>query len=148
MAYAGSRLIAGVNSEGDLNLQEIMPLASHFTAVEYKGKVVYYKAYNKENKIIGAVFKTQGQGYAGPIECIAGVTLSGEITMIRILSQHETPWLGGRVTEPKFTDRFKDRPIEEINDIQTIAGATVSSRAVKEAVRGKAEEILGLMSGG
>jgi len=65
-----------------------------------------------------------------------------EITSIEILEQVETPGLGTKVTEDPFRNQFKGlqitpevkwikgAPPTQPNEIQTITGATISSKSV------------------
>jgi electron transport complex protein RnfG len=89
---------------------------------------------------VGVVFKAGGKGYSSTIETLAGMLKDGRITAIKVLSQNETPGLGSRVSEPEFGAKFKD--VKDISKVQGIAGATISSRAVIDSVREKAEEVL------
>ncbi|MBM3709310.1 MAG: FMN-binding protein [Actinobacteria bacterium] len=69
-----------------------------------------------------------------------------QIKGISILSNTETPGLGTRITEISFTDQFKGLGLEDISlskdggKIDAITGATISSRAVTNAVRDEIEK--------
>ena len=69
----------------------------------------------------------------------------GKLIAIKVLSQNETPGLGGQVADASFTSRFSGKNISDLNDIQAITGATISSRAVIDLVKKKAEEVLSLL---
>ncbi|MBI5206519.1 MAG: RnfABCDGE type electron transport complex subunit G [Candidatus Firestonebacteria bacterium] len=56
---------------------------------------------DKNNTIIGFVYNVKANGYGGPIFIVAGITPSGYIKGIRILSHTETPGLGARIVEVK-----------------------------------------------
>ncbi|MEG0307118.1 MAG: RnfABCDGE type electron transport complex subunit G [Clostridium sp.] len=108
------------------------------------------KADNAEN--IKAIFeaKNSGQttghvfnviakgGYGGDIELMVGIKNDGSISGIKILKQSETPGLGSKAAEPGFTDQFKSIKAEKElavgSDIQSITGATISSKAVTSGV--------------
>lgn len=82
------------------------------------------------------------KGFGGDIELLMGVAPSGKITGIEILSMSETPGLGARILEPAFKNQFKGRALEgtkwavkkDGGDIDQITGATISPRAVTEAI--------------
>jgi electron transport complex protein RnfG len=120
-----------------------MPLAVKFIAVKpgEENKVVYYKAFDNQEKLIGFVFKASGKGYSSVIETLAGIFLDGKISAIKIISLSETPGLGMRVTEDKFTGQFSRQNSLDLSSIEAITGATISSRAVINSVMKKAEEI-------
>jgi electron transport complex protein RnfG len=153
----------------ETSLMEIMPGGKDFEPVEKNGAVRYYKVYDSNHKFIGTAFKTNQKGYSSVIETIAGMDLEGKITAIKIINQNETPGLGTKVTEinnsigildflagkrqdttvkPWFQAQFSGQTIADLDDIQAITGATISSRAVIESVKTKAKEIEGLLLNG
>ena len=92
----------------------------------------------------GYVVLIRAQGYSGPITMMCGVDAAGAITGLQILSQTETPGLGTKVTTPAFREQFKGKRADEVilkktdpthGTIDAITGATISSRAVTNAVR-------------
>ncbi len=98
----------------------------------------------KNGKFTGVAFETSSaKGYGGDIVIMVGITAAGTVKNIRILSQHETPGLGTKVAEIPFKSQFVDRPIEgtvwavkkDKGDFDAVTGATISSRAVLEALR-------------
>ncbi len=140
-----SRIIALAKAEEEASLKEVLPLSEHFEPVKSGNDIIYYKAYNKDGKFIGVAFKAQGKGYSSTIETMTGMTKEGTITAIKILSQNETPGLGARVAESTFTGQFANKNIQGLNEVQAITGATVSSNAVIDSVKKKAEEIRALI---
>jgi electron transport complex protein RnfG len=122
-----------------------MPEAANFEPVKKGEDIIYYKAIDKEGKFIGVAFKATGKGYSGSIETMAGMTKDGIITAIKILDQNETPGLGASVAESSFTNQFTDKNIQALSQVQAITGATISSKAVIDSVKKKAEEIKGLI---
>ncbi len=127
----------------ELNLKDVFPEAGKFTPVKKGEEVIYYKAENKEGKLIGAVFKAVGKSYADNIETLVGMRNDGTITAIKVLSQNETPGIGSRITEPAFTNQFRN--IKDVSGVQAITGASVSCYAVIESVKKKAGEIKKLL---
>jgi len=126
-------------SDKDLNLKDVLPEASKFESVIRNKEVLYYKAKNKDGRLIGAVFKASAEGYLGDIETLVGMLKDGTISAIKIISHNETPGLGSRVSEQEFTSQFRN--IKDISRVQAITGATVSSSAVIKSVEKKAREI-------
>jgi electron transport complex protein RnfG len=114
--------------------------------VDKKGeeiKGVFYRG-EKNGRLIGIAFTvTSHEGYGGNIELMVGVSPDGTIYGIEVLSHLETPGLGAKITRAKFKDRFKDRNLSNTKwavkkdggDIDSITGATISSRAVIKAVK-------------
>ncbi|MBU4252168.1 MAG: FMN-binding protein [Candidatus Omnitrophica bacterium] len=139
----GPKIIAAAQSEEQAALKEVMPLAVKFTAVKPPAaeEILYYKAFDAQGKLIGFVFKASGKGYSSVIETLAGIFPDGKISAIKVISLNETPGLGMRVTEDKFTAQFNRQSSLDLSGVQAITGATISSRAVMNSVMKKAHEI-------
>ena len=82
-------------------------------------------------------------GYGGAIEVMVGFDAAGAVSGISILSHQETPGLGAKITDSAFRQQFAGlRPEEESvavaqdgGPVDAITAATVSSRAVAQAVQ-------------
>lgn len=118
----------------------------------------------KKGKIVAFAVKCASpNGYAGDVEITAGFTPSGKITAVLVTRHRETPGLGSNVCERKFTktifnifkplppglppnrvlDRFNGLSVpaegswkvkRDGGEFDFITGATITSRAVLEAV--------------
>ncbi|MPM01751.1 Electron transport complex subunit RsxG [bioreactor metagenome] len=133
-------------SKEDLNY--ILPQASSIQDInnlDTEGNVKeIYEALN-ENNVVGHVIKVTKKGFHGPVDFVIGISNDGKISGIKVLSHSETPGLGAKISEEKFTSRFKDKPANgylelvkitpnKDNEVEAISGATVSSRASVTAV--------------
>lgn len=145
-------------------LREVMPEAAEFEAVKKDSQTLYYKALDKDKNILGFCFMAYGKGYSSQIETMVGMSKEGKINAIKILLQSETPGLGSKIAElassvtlfeaitgkakkdeklkPWFEGRFSSKKIDELDKVDVITGATISSSAVIKSVKKKAEEIL------
>ncbi len=139
----GPKILAAAAAEEQAALKEVMPLAVKFSPVKLAAdeKVLYYKAFDHQEKLIGFVFKASGKGYSSVIETLSGIFLDEKISAIKILSLNETPGLGMRVTEDKFTGQFNHQHSLNLSGVEAITGATISSRAIMNSVMKKAQEI-------
>jgi electron transport complex protein RnfG len=126
----------------ELDLKEVLPQASSFTAVKKGGEVIYYRAQGQDGQLIGAAFEAKSKSYS-EIDTLVGMLKDGTINAIKVLEQNESAGIGSRITEPEFTDRFRN--IKDISRVQAITGATVSSQAVIDSVKQKAEEVKALL---
>ena len=123
-------------------LENIFPEMSQY---ELEGEV--YIIY-QDNEKAGYAFKASGSGYGGDIDIVVGLDNSFGIKGISILSQTETPGVGTKITESSFTDQFKGLSVSDIalksegGKIDAITGATISSRAVVDAIKEKIVEII------
>ncbi|MDD5130527.1 MAG: FMN-binding protein [Candidatus Omnitrophica bacterium] len=142
-ALTGPKIIAAAQAEEQAALKEVMPLAGKFMPVKSPADntTLYYKAFDNQDKLIGFVFKASGKGYSSVIETLAGVFLDDKISAIKVISLNETPGLGMRVAENKFTGQFNQQDSLNLSGVEAITGATISSRAVIDSVIKKAQEI-------
>jgi len=62
--------------------------------------------------------------------------MEGKITGIKVVKHAETPGLGANAESDKFTNQFigKENNLVIKEDIDSLTGATITSRAVTEAV--------------
>ncbi len=140
-ALTQSRIITQALERERETLLEVLPQAEHFEPVKSSdGEILYYKAYDKDNNIVGFGLKASGKGYSSVIETMVGILRDGKISAIKILSQNETPGLGNRISRLPFTSQFKNKDTESITQVQAIAGATISSKAIIESVKSKLKE--------
>lgn len=134
-----ARILAQAQAEEQAGLKEVLPEGVRFEPVKSGEALLYYRAYDDADRLVGVAFKAAAKGYSSAIQTLAGMTQEGAITRIKILEQSETPGLGMRITEPEFTRQFNNK--NNLDEIQAITGATISSGAVIEAVKRQAEEI-------
>jgi len=97
---------------------------------------------------IGYAFIAGGRGYSGSIKTMVGMYKNGTISGVNIIRQSETPGLGTRIAEPDFTNQFSSKRIWDVRlrqdggVIDAITGATISSRAITDIVRERAEVVI------
>lgn len=88
----------------------------------------------KDGQAVGFVAQSTVKGYAGEIEVVVGMDLSGTLTGISVggPSFSETAGLGDKAKEPAFTDQFKGLvlPAALTDNVDAISGATITSNAV------------------
>lgn len=120
----------------------------------------YYEGRNKNNEVVGYCFEANGKGYGGTIRVLIGIDKNYKITGINVLEHKETPGLGANINkigfkedEPWFLKQFRGKGIDNLvlvkaktkDNIQAISGATISSKAVTEAVKQRIKEFQKLM---
>ncbi|HEY8891570.1 MAG TPA: RnfABCDGE type electron transport complex subunit G [Clostridium sp.] len=136
-------IAASIEANRQSAMKEILPLADKFIKADIKinDKVSEVNSGMKGTDITGYAIKVAPKGYGGPVEIMVGISTTGKITGIKILSHTETPGLGANAPQPKFSDQYKNKPIKEKlevvkvipskdNQIQAITGATITSKAV------------------
>jgi electron transport complex protein RnfG len=97
--------------------------------------VEYYEGYRLPDTtdLVGYTVKASAKGYSSTIEAIVGVSPSGAITGMKIISQQETPGLGTKIEEVKsfksVLDAFKEMTgTAEMHSV----GATITSQDGEE----------------
>jgi len=113
------------------------------TVTQNKQEWVFYLA-RKGGAFAGAAFETRSsEGYGGTIRLMVGVTADGKVKAIQILEHKETPGLGAKISTAEFRGQFANKDIKKTKwavkkdggDIDAITAATISSRAVTQAVK-------------
>ena len=147
------------NEEKKQALSWVIPGAQDFVEVNAKHK--YYEAKNELGEVVGYAIEASAEGYAGPVSVITGVDTSFKVIGTKVLSHNETPGLGDKVEQvnskktwgtvitgtspdesklrPYFQVQFIDKepPLKLKRNggtVEAITGATISSRAVVNAV--------------
>ncbi len=117
-----------------------------------------YDALNATGEKLGYVIQsTTADGYAGDIVLYVGVTLDGKLNDVSILEISETPGLGMQA-EKVLVPQFRNKQVEQFTytktgstsdgEIDAISGATVTTRAVTNAVNGALKVVQDLTAGG
>lgn len=132
-----------MKAEEDAALRLIMPEADSFVA-KSANETEYFEA-KKSGAIIGYCIRANAPGYNGFIRIVVGIDTDGVIKGVRVLEHQETPGLGAKINEtrpgekePWFLRQFAGKhgqTVEVKKDVDAITGATISSRAVADAVR-------------
>lgn len=115
------------------------------------GDVTVYRA-RHAGKVDAVVYRVTGQGYAGAIVCVMGISREGKILGVRVLKHSETPGLGDKIEPAKskwifaFDGKFLGEPALEKWAVKKdggvfdqFAGATITPRAVVKAIKGGLE---------
>ena len=87
------------------------------------------------------------KGYGGNIRLMVGLNPDRTVISYQVLAAAETPGLGSNLTTPAFIARFKDQPAANVKvtkdggQIEALTSATITSRAVCDAVANAAQRI-------
>jgi electron transport complex protein RnfG len=156
-------LLAGVNQftkavisehqieEAEISHKIVFGSADSFTdrSEEFIGEddaqiITVFDARDTNGDVIGVVLETTAKGYNGDVKVMTGIGPDMEITGLAVTSNNETPGLGTKVLLDDFTEqfiggaqgvRFTLKAEEtELELIDGVTGATLSSRAVVNAV--------------
>ncbi len=117
-----------------------------------------YRALGSDGNPLGVVVEsTSTEGYGGNIVLYLGVTNEGVLNDISILEISETPGLGMLAPE-ELVPQFHEKNVDSFaytktgasaeNEIDAIAGATITTKAVTNAVNGGLKAAQALTEGG
>ncbi|MDI6870515.1 MAG: RnfABCDGE type electron transport complex subunit G [Bacillota bacterium] len=143
-------------------LKDVVPGTARFTPLTVKvqltgagGKpearqVEVYQCLDASGNLVGLAYIAEPVGFADTIRLMVGLDPAARrILAIRVLDLKETPGLGVKVREEKFTGQFKGKNLADPfvaaragSDLQAVTGATISSKAVARGVKESAEAVL------
>jgi len=129
---------------------DVLPEHDHYEEIQGDG-TTFYVGKAASGNTVGIAFRAAGSGFQGEIAMMVGVTPDFErVTGVAILAQIETPGLGSKIerdpsnrqnpdwfteqlqgvpTSPDLTALKNEQP-DQPTEVQSITGATISSRAV------------------
>lgn len=138
-SFAEDENISHVSAKSDIVLEE-----GGFNAVRIDEALV---ALDASGNTIGYVLTvTDSEGYGGDITITMGVKSDGTLNGIEILSISETAGLGMNATTDGFKGQFAGKKVEKFSytksgakndyEIDALSGATITTKAVLNAVNG------------
>lgn len=135
----------------NLALQSIVEGADKYTPIP--GKPGCYTA-TKGDQLIAYIIPAESKGYAGAVKLLVAVGPDNKIIKYSIIESKETPGLGDKAAQPQFADQFTGKTGADMKvnkdggPIQAISGATITSRAVTQAVKNAVDEAAIIAKGG
>ncbi|MET0378505.1 MAG: RnfABCDGE type electron transport complex subunit G [Spongiibacteraceae bacterium] len=117
-------------------------------ALGLRASTPFYRAFDGEKLIGWLIPAVARQGYNGDISLVTAINPAGEIIGTQVLDQRETAGLGDRIdrAKSKWLDTFNGHSLSNPSEgawyvtrdsgrFDAITGATVTSRAVIQAIR-------------
>ena len=100
----------------------------------------YVVGLDKDGNEVGMVFTTTAKSYGGEIIVMTAIDTEGKIAGVEILQINDTPGLGMNANKPEEKEKYsgmndtitvlKNGAKAQNNEVDAIAGATISSKAV------------------
>ena len=127
-------------------MKEILTEAAEFKELEIKktGSISRIFEGRTGGQLVGYVVELSPSGYSGAIDIMAGISVSkNELAGLRVLRHTETPGLGALAVKENFYSKYDGKKLVPLrvvrvspgeNDIEAITGATITTRAITEAV--------------
>lgn len=150
-SVAGPRIEQRAKESADAARKQLFPEADSFQEQAPPIESGLDNCYGamQGGSLIGYIAQVTVSGSQGMVEVIAGMDIEGKLVGISVGGSgfSETPGLGSKVKEEGFTSQFTglSTPIELKQDVDAVTGATVSSRAVVDAVNLMGRYLTGLL---
>lgn len=134
-------------------IQTLVQGSDEITTLE--GKEDWHVA-KKGGEIIAYIVPAESKGYGGSIQMLVAVDTKGAVVNYKITKSNETPGLGDKAGKENFIQQFigktKDHLVvtknpSEQEDIVAISGATITSKAVTNAVTMAVDEVVAYEGG-
>ncbi len=135
-------IAANKKAETEKSIFLVLPNGKFYEKINSK-EIEIYRVLDENKNLIGYSLVYEGNGFQGKIRLMAGLSYDlNKIKSIEILEQVETPGLGTKITEESFKKQFinlstnpvinwvKGKEPKNPNEIQTITGATISSKSI------------------
>ena len=104
-----------------------------------------FTAYDDAGEVLGYAAAAEATGYGGPVYLLVGVDVSGEIAGVQVVEQRETPGFYALLRDGDFFQNFLGHQAASQfvvgENVDGISGATLSSRAVAQAINLSAAKI-------
>jgi len=114
----------------------IMPQADNFEQLHIEGLPRTITEVYRATNNIGYIFSVSVRGYGrDDMKLLCGVDMNGRIIRAAVLEHTETISFFNRVFNEQHRDQYWGRNKNEIEDIAAISGATITSTALKNAMR-------------
>ena len=116
-------------------LSTVLPENQGFTRQEIEGLPESVVALYTDNgsASIAVMLSVRGYDSSNPMSVAVGFDGDGKIAKISVISCNgETKGIGSKVSDEDFFSRFYG--LNDVSDVDTISGATISSGAFKDAV--------------
>jgi electron transport complex protein RnfG len=133
--------------------KQVLTAADRFLQIEPEGipEAIdsVYEGF-RGNESIGFIMEITTKGYGGDVSMTVGINSEGQITGVVVGANNETPGLGSKATGQEFLVQFAGIQLAEVmedalvvvkqntnkaNEIQAVAGATISSRSITDGVQ-------------
>lgn len=149
----------------DESRKMVLPEADSFAQVDVQGVIEegaeygeieeIYAGLNPAGDILGYTFAIRTRGYSANLCLTVGIDTAGVVQGVDISSHEETPGLGANATNVDFLGQYvgADGPLTVVKtptgqtgEVQALTGATITSRAVTNAVNMARDFFIGVLA--
>lgn len=115
-------------------MAEVMPKADGFEQIKLDSMPERVTEIYGAKNGAGYVFMLTTRGYGGDMKLICGINADGTVEACKTLSHNETSGLGSKTAEDPYRNQYKGKTAGELDSVDSITGATISSIAYKKAI--------------
>lgn len=139
--------IAKITAENNKKAMQKVLEAESYTeqTLTVDGEDYTYNVAANGEETVGYIFISAAKGYGGNVSVMTAINPDGSVKAVEILDvSNETPGLGQNATKPGFYEQFigksgetsvvKNGAIAENGEVDALTGATITSKAVSNAV--------------
>ena len=124
------------NKRTEIEKKGILPLADEFILIKHEDLPRTIKEVYKTSNNIGYIFMISVRGYGrNDLKILCGIDNDGRIIKAAVLEHSETISFFNRVFDENHAGKFWGKNINEIEEIDSVTGATITSNALKTAMR-------------
>ncbi len=105
-----------------------------------------YQITDSEDKVMGYCVAVEPMGFKDVIKMLVAVNSDFTVKDVKIVSMSETSGIGTKVEEPEFLGQFSGKEQGEVAIVDTISGATKSSKPVIYGVSQSIEQVKSYVS--
>lgn len=127
-------------TELDAAIPQILPKATKLVSTNITSEDINFMGVYKDEGGNGVAMHVQSKGYGkDPLKMLVGINPDGTVAGVKIISTSESPGIGTKVEPADYLSKYIGKSGEQKvrkdgGDIDEIAGATISSRAVAKGV--------------
>ena len=91
---------------------------------------------NEDDEIVGYIVEVTSKGFGGDLNLIVGFDINCNIAGVCYAdTPSETPGIGMKTTESSFLNTWISHNKNDVDEVQGISGATISSTGFKNAIK-------------
>ena len=137
-SFTAPVIAAGAIERENASRQEVLPEAEEFEEITSdvlpESITAAYKGFDASGNTVGYVFTAGNKGFDGTIVVMTAIDTEGKIVKVSTIDvTSETKTLGGQTANESYTSQY-DGKDENLDGVDAISGATITSTAYKKCV--------------
>ena len=124
-------------------IKTIFPASDFFENIDFANEDIASmgSVFDEEENLLGYYVNATPTGFKGEIALMVGVDPNCKVIDVVLISATETPGVGTKATDNSNLDKFTSLGKDEILKVDTITGATITSKAVRLGIKEAVEAV-------